>query len=163
LEALLINFKKGLPITQEGPARFRRDLFIASDVARQWDPQLAKIYYKQMVNKGHCHTEAICAVIPKILNRVFCVLKKNRPYELRNPAGNPISSKEAKRMINQQFTVPEEIRQRTRSRKNRKKKKEERIRNLFKRQSFETAPQNSYNIPPKEILQNFEKFVKRAS
>lgn len=92
--------KKGLPITQEGPARFRRDLFISSDVARQWDPQLAKTYYEQMVNKGHCHTEAICAVIPKILNRVLCVLKEERSYELRDPEGNPISSKEAKRMIN---------------------------------------------------------------
>lgn len=153
--------KKGLPLTQEGPSRFRRDAFLAADVARQWDPQLAKIYFEEMVNKGHCHTEALWAVIPNLLNRVLCVLKENRPYELRDPAGKPISAKEAKRIVKEQFTVPEEVRQRTRSRRRRKNKKEERIRNLFKRQH--NAPQNSYNIPPKDMLQNFEKFFKSTS
>jgi len=156
--------KKGLSMTQEGPSRLRRDLFLAGDVARRWDPQLAKIYYEEMVNKGHCHTQAVCAVGTHLLNRALCVLKENRPYELRDPKGTPISPREAKQMIKQQFTVPEEIRQRTRSkrsRKNRKNKREERIRNLFKRQH--NAPQNSYNIPPKDMLQNFEKFFKSTS
>lgn len=153
--------KKGLPITQEGSSRFRRDLFLAADVARQWDPQLAKVYYEEMVNKGHCHNQAVCAVMTHLINRILCVLKEDRPYELRTPDGKPISAKQAKRIIKEQLIVPEEIRQRTRSRKSRKNKKEERIRNLFKRQL--NAPQNSYNIPPKNILQNFEEFVKSAS
>jgi len=151
--------KKGLPLTQEGPSRFRRDLYLAADVARQWDPQLAKIYYEEMVNKGHCHTQAVWAVIPNLLNRILCILKQNRPYELRDTEGNPVSAKDAKQIIEQKFIVPEEIRQRTRSKRNRKNKKEKRIRNLFKRQ-LETTPQNSYNISPKNILANFEKFVK---
>ena len=155
------NNKKGLRMTQEGPSRFRRDLFLAAEISRQWDPQLAKIYYEEMVNKGHCHTEAICAVIPNLLNRILCVLKENRPYELRDTDGNPISTKEAEQTIKQQFTVPEEIRQRTRSRRSRKNRKEERIRNLFKRQL--EASQDSYNIPPKDILQKFEKYFNNAS
>jgi len=148
-------------MTQEGPSRFRRDLFLAAEISRQWDPQLAKIYYEEMVNKGHCHTEAICAVIPNLLNRILCVLKENRPYELRDTDGNPISTKEAEQTIKQQFTVPEEIRQRTRSRRSRKNRKEERIRNLFKRQL--EASQDSYNIPPKDMLQKFEKYFNNAS
>jgi len=154
--------KKGLPMTQEGPSRFRRDLFLATDVARQWDPQLAKIYYEEMVNKGHCHTQAICATIPNLLNRILCVLKENRTYQLRNIEGNPISATQARQIIKEQFTVPEEIRQRTRSKIN-KNKKEERIRNLFKRQSSEMTPQNSHNIPPKDMLQKFEKYFNNAS
>lgn len=126
--------KKGLSLTQEGPSRLRRDVFLAADVARQWDPQLAKIYYEEMVYKGHCHTEAVCAVIPNLLNRILCILKENRPYELRDINGEPISSKVAKQIIKENFIVPEEIRQRTRSRRSRKSqknKKEERIRNII--------------------------------
>lgn len=161
------NCKKGLPLTQEGPARFRRDLFLAADVSRQWDPQLAKIYYEQMVHKGHCHTQAVCAVVTHLVNRILCIFKEDRPYKLRDIAGNEISAKEAKRIIKEQFTVPEEVRQRTRSRRTRparRDKKEERIRNLFKRHPGKYRnPQNSYNIPPKDMLQNFEKFVKCVS
>ena len=155
------NSKKGLSLTQEGPSRFRRDLFLAADVSRQWDPQMAKIYYEQMVNKGHCHTQAVCAVITHLVNRILCVLKEDRPYKLRDIAGNEISAKEAKRIIKEQFTVPEEVRQRTRSRRSRKNKKEERIHNLFTRQL--DAPQNLYNIPPEKIIQNLEKFCKSVS
>jgi hypothetical protein len=152
--------KKGLPLTQEGPARLRRDLFLAADVARQWDPQLAKVYYQEMVNKGHCHSQAVCAVITRLINRIVSILKENRPYELKDPEGNPISAKKAKTLIKEQFTVPEEIRKRSRSQRSRRNKKEEGIRNLF-RGSFST-PQNSYNIPPINLIQNFEKFCKNT-
>ena len=155
------NCKKGLPLTQEGPSRFRRDLYLAADVARQWDPQMAKIYYEEMVNKGHCHTQAVCAVVTHLANRVLCILKEDRPYELHDIEGKSVTAQQAKRIIKEQFTVPEEIRQRTRSRRSRKNKKEERIHNLFTRQL--DAPQNLYNIPPKKIIQNLEKFVKSVS
>lgn len=156
--------KKGLPLTQEGSARFRRDLFLAADVARQWDPQLAKIYYEGMVNKGHHHYQAICSVMSHLINRILCVLKENRPYELRDTDGNPVTTKQAKQIIKEHFIVPEEIRERTRSKRSRKNKKEEHIRNLFKRQpDVHWTPQNSYNIPPNSIIQNFEKLVKVLS
>lgn len=158
------NCKKGLPLTQEGPSRFRRDLYLAADVSRQWDPQMAKIYYEQMVNKGHCHTQAVCAVVTHLANRVLCILKEDRPYELHDIEGKSITAQQAKRIIKEQFTVPEEIRQRTRSRRSRKNKKEERIHNLFTRHSDEhRRPQNLYNIPPKKIIQNLEKFCKSVS
>ena len=153
--------KKGLPLTQEGSARFRRDLFIAAEVARQWDPQLAKIYYIDMVHKGHCHYQAVCSVMTHLINRILCILKENRPYQLRDNANNPVTSQEAKLIIKEQFTVPEEVRQRTRSKRSRKNKKEEPIRNLFTRQL--NAPQNSYPVPLENIIQNFEKLDNNAS
>ena len=158
------NCKKGLSLTQEGPSRFRRDLFLAADVSRQWDPQMAKIYYEQMVNKGHCHTQAVCAVVTHLVNRILCVLKEDRPYELRDTENKPVTAKQAKQIIKEQFIVPEEIRQRTRSRRTRKNKKEESIHNLFTRQSSSCGtPQNLYNIPPGKIIQNLEKFCKCVS
>jgi transposase len=153
--------KKGLPLTQEGPARLRRDLFIAADVARQWDPQLAKIYYTDMVHKGHCHNQAVCSVMTHLINRILCVLKEARPYRLLDNDGNPVSPRQARTIIQEQFIVPEEVRQRTRSRKSRKNRKEEPIQNLFARQH--NAPQNSYPVPLENIIQNFEKVGNNAS
>ena len=147
--------KKGLSLTQEGPSSLRRNLYLASDVARQWDPQLAKVYYEEMVNKGHCHTQAVCAVMTRITNRILCILKENRPYQLRDPDGNPISKQKAKQMIKERFTVPEEIRQRTRNRKREKDKSEERLYNFFKRQIENQSSQKFYKgIPLENRLMN---------
>ncbi len=116
--------KKGLDITKEGPPRFRRGIFLAGDVSRQWDPQLAKIYYDQMVHKGNCHTQAVCAVANHLPARIHAVLTRGEPYQLRDLEGRPISKRDAKRLIQRELTVPEEIRQRTRSRKKRRRRKE---------------------------------------
>jgi len=116
--------KKGLDITKDGPPRYRRSLYLAAEVGRQWDPQLARIYYEQMVHKGNCHTQAVCAVATHLPARIHVILKEDRPYELRDLEGNPISKRDAKALIQRELTVPEEIRQRTRSRKRRQRKKE---------------------------------------
>ena len=116
--------KKGLNITKDGPPRYRRGLYLAAEIGRQWDPQLAKIYYEQMVHKGNCHTQAVCAVATHLPARIHLILKEDRAYELRDLEGNPISKKDAKALIQRELTVPEEIRQQTRSRKRRRRKKE---------------------------------------
>ena len=103
--------KKGLDITKDGPPRYRRGLYLAADVGRQWDPQLAKIYYAQMVHKGNCHTQAVCAVATHLTARIHVVLGEDRPYELRDLEGNPISRKDARALIRKELTVPEEVRQ----------------------------------------------------
>ncbi len=113
--------KKGLPATKEGPPRFRWATYLAGDIGRQWDPQLAKVYYEQMVYKGNCHTQAVCAVGTHLLDRLLVVLKEDRPYQLRDPEGRPIIKKEAKKLIREQFTVPQEIRERTRTLKPKRK------------------------------------------
>lgn len=109
--------KKGLPITHEGPSDLRRDIYLAADVARQWDVEAAKIYYDCMMNKGHCHTQAVCAVASHWLGRILRVLKDDRPYVLRDLEGNPITKQQAKKFIKAYLTVPEEVRQRRRNKK----------------------------------------------
>jgi transposase len=109
--------KKGLPITKEGPPRARRAGYLAAEVGRLWDPQLAKIYYDAMVYKGQTHTEALCAVSNHVFVRALRVLKEDRPYELRDLNGRPISAKEARAYIKEHLTVPEEIRRQRRNKK----------------------------------------------
>lgn len=132
--------KKGLNITKDGPSRYRRALYLASDTGRQWDPQLAKVYYDQMVYKGNCHTQAVCAVSTHLIGRIVRVLKDKRPYELQDLNGKPITKKEAKLLIMRELTVPEEARKRTRSRRETKGYKHNQIRGIAQKQSSRSAP-----------------------
>ncbi len=113
--------KKGLKMSQAGPSSLRRDFYLAADTARQWDPQLAKVYYDEMVHKGRCHTQAVCAVGVRMIGRVLRILKDERNYELRDVNGQPVTKKEAKAIIKEHYIVPEEVRQRTRNRKKRER------------------------------------------
>jgi transposase len=113
--------KKGLPMSQAGPNWGRRDFYLAADIGRQWDPQLAKVYYEEMVYKGHCHTQAVCAVAVRMISRVLRILKDSRDYEFRDISGRSISKKEAKAIVKERYTVPEEVRRRLRNRKKRER------------------------------------------
>lgn len=116
--------KKGLDITKDGPPRYRRALYLAAEIARQWDPQLAKVYYDQMVHKGNCHTQAVCAVATHLTARIHVILSEGKAYQLRDLDGNHISRKDAKALIQSKLIVPENVRQQTRSRKKRRRTKE---------------------------------------
>lgn len=108
---------KGQSMTKEGPAWFKRALFLASDAGRKCDPQLARIYWRAMVEKGFPHVKAVCEVAAHTADRLFRVLKDNRLYELRDTEGNPVSAREARQIIATRYTVPEEVRARLRRQK----------------------------------------------
>lgn len=107
---------KGLPITQAGPSLIKATLFLDANVARQWDPQLARIYYNQMVLYGKHHTQATCAVASHLANRIYAVLKENRPYVLSDLSGAPIAPAAARRLIQERFHVSDDVRGRTNKR-----------------------------------------------
>ena len=44
--------RKGIPMSKAGPSLLRSTLFQAADTARRQDPQLARIYYQQMTERG---------------------------------------------------------------------------------------------------------------
>jgi transposase len=83
-------------ISKAGPAVLRWALYMAADVARQWDPQLADLYRRLMVERAHTHTQALCAVASHLIARIWAVARANRPYELRDLAGNPIGRDRAR-------------------------------------------------------------------
>jgi hypothetical protein len=113
--------RKGQPMSKAGPSQLRTTLFLAADTARQQDPQLARIYYVQMVERGANHTKALCVVAAHLAERALAVMKRGTPYQLRDIDGRPVSEIEAKAIIASRFMVPEEVRQQRRSRKQRRK------------------------------------------
>jgi len=95
-------------------------LYQAGQIGRQWDPQLASVYYRQMVHHGKNHKQAMGAVMSHMGARVFTVLREDRPYELRDTEGRPISKAAARELILAKYQVPEDIRQARRKSKGRK-------------------------------------------
>jgi hypothetical protein len=104
----------GLKITQAGPSLIKKFAFLDAESARPWDPQIAAIYYAQMVQHGKHHLQAICTCSAHLLDRVGVVLREDRPYQLRHVDGTPITSERARQIIAERYTVPEEVRQRNR-------------------------------------------------
>lgn len=106
---------KGLRITQAGPNLIKATLYLNAEVARQWDVQMAAIYHKQMVEYGKHHTQAVCACASHLASRIYAILKQQRPYQLRDLAGNPISKKESRKLC-EKLRVPDEVRKRNNKR-----------------------------------------------
>lgn len=102
--------KPGQRLIKGGNDRIKRALYLAADTARRIDPQLAELYWRLMVRRGHHHKQALCAVANRLVNRIYRVLKTGRPYELRAPDGRPIDLAEAKQIVRERYSVPLEIR-----------------------------------------------------
>jgi hypothetical protein len=115
---------KGLHISRAGPGLVKKYAYINADVARHHDPQIAAIYYEHMVKKGDHHNQAVCACATHLLDRVYAVLRDERPYELRDVDGAPVTPEEARTLIAEQYAVPDEVRKRN-TRRARQKRAEE--------------------------------------
>jgi transposase len=107
---------KGLHITQAGPNLVKKFAYLDAETARQWDPQLAALYYDQMVHKGKHHNQALCAVATHLLDRILVVLRDDRPYELRDVAGQPLTPTQAREVVLRDYTVPDDVRRRNNKR-----------------------------------------------
>jgi transposase len=128
---------KGLHISQAGPDLVKKFGYLGADVARHYDPQIAAVYYDQMVGKGKHHNQAVCASATHLLDRVRVVLLEDRPYELRDVAGTPVTPTQARAIIAEHYTVPKEVRERTnqRARKERAEQRAERQQQKRRRRS----------------------------
>lgn len=109
--------RKGQPMTKAGNRKLRRMLYRAADTARKHDPQLARIYWVQMVERGATHTKALAVVAAHLARRLWRVMHDQRPYIVRDVDGRPVTIAEAKTIIAEHYTVPEHIRRRRRSKK----------------------------------------------
>ena len=109
--------RKGQPMSKAGSRLARATLIRAADHARKQDPQLAKIYYTQMVERGAEHLKALCVVAGRLAERGWAVMRRRMPYVICDTDGTPITPTEAKKVIAEQWTVPAETRSRRRSTK----------------------------------------------
>src|SRR5262249_59815994 len=109
--------RKGQPMSKAGPALLRTTLVRAADTARKQDPQLARIYYLQMTERGKDHLGALCVAAASLAERAWTVMRRGTPYAIRDTDGQPVTPDQAKTIIAEHWTMPPEVRAR-RPRKN---------------------------------------------
>jgi transposase len=109
--------RKGQPMSKAGNRLLRTTLVRAADTARKLDPQLARIYWVQMVERGKDHLGAVCVVAAHLAERAWVVMDRGLPYVICDTDGVPVTPDQAKAIIAERWTVPEEVRRRRRSRK----------------------------------------------
>jgi transposase len=109
--------RKGQPMSKAGSSLLRTTLVRAADHARKADPQLARIYYLQMVERGKDHLGALCVVAANLAERAWAVMDRGMPYVICDTDNRPVTAEEAKAIIADQWTVPADVRARRRSKK----------------------------------------------
>ena len=138
---------KGLHITQAGPDLVKATAFLNANVARLYDPQLAAIYYDQMVNKGKHHTQAVCACATHLLNRIYAILCQERPYYLHDVDDQPVTPQQARRICQERYCVPAHVRQRNTYRL-RTARTEQRIEQRYLRRQQSMKKQRTHSHHP---------------
>jgi len=125
---------KGLSISQAGPDLLKKYAFLGAGVARRFDPQIACVYHSQMMHKGKHFNQAICACATHLLDRVRVILLEDRPYQLRDVDGTPVTPAQAQAIIAERYTVPEEVRTRNNRRVRRERAAQRAERQHLRRQ-----------------------------
>jgi Transposase and inactivated derivatives len=82
--------RKGQPMSKAGNRLLRTTLIRAADNARRQDPQLAKIYYTQMVDRGADHLKACCVVAAHLAQRLHAVMVREMPYVVCDTDNTPV-------------------------------------------------------------------------
>jgi transposase len=109
--------RKGQPMSKAGSSLLRTTMVRAADTARKQDPQLARIYYLQMVERGKDHLGALCVVAANLAERAWAVMRRGMPYVICDTDGRAVTPEEAKAIIAEHWTVPTEVRARRRHKK----------------------------------------------
>src|SRR5438067_11875039 len=82
--------RKGQPMSKAGSSLLRHQLMSSANVARKLDPQLAAVYYTQMVERGAHHTKAVAVVAARLAARARPVRARGGPYAICDIAGRPV-------------------------------------------------------------------------
>jgi transposase len=109
--------RKGQTMSKAGSSLLRTTLVRAADTARKQDPQLARIYYIQMIERGKNHLGALCVVAANLAERAWAVMDRGTPYVICDTDGTPVTPDQAAAIIARHWTVPTEVRSRRRSKK----------------------------------------------
>jgi hypothetical protein len=109
--------RKGQAMSKARPSLLRTTPIRSADHARKQDPQLARIYYLQMVERGKNHLGAFCVVAANLAERAWAVMSRNMPYVICDTDGHPVTADQAKAIIAEHWTVPAEVRAWRRSKK----------------------------------------------
>ncbi len=139
--------QKGLRLTKAGPSIIKHYAFLDAEVARRYDPQIAAIYYDQMVHKGKHHLQAVCCCATHLLDRVRAVLRSGERYTLRDLDGTAVDPQEAQRIVTESYRVPEEVRKR-RGQRARKAQRDQRAERQTQRRSRRRTQETDPVVSP---------------
>jgi hypothetical protein len=92
-----------------------------------------------MMAYGKHHIQAVCACATHLLDRVYVVLKQDRPYELRDIEGKPLTRRQARRLCQEEYQVPDEVRRRN-NRRTRQRRTELQVEQHYQRRKKERRP-----------------------
>ncbi|HEY5113928.1 MAG TPA: hypothetical protein VIJ00_00235, partial [Nakamurella sp.] len=82
-------------MSKAGSSLLRTTLIRAADNARKQDPQLARIYHTQMVERGAEHLNALCVVAGALAERAWAVMNRQMPYVICDIDGAPVTPEQA--------------------------------------------------------------------
>lgn len=109
LDASGVNGRHGSP-TKRGDALLRDALFLAANQARRQDPTLAAKYHRLITTAGKHHNSALCHIATTLLTRVVACWRDQTPYQLRDIDAGIVDRHQARAIIAERYTVPEDIR-----------------------------------------------------
>jgi transposase len=129
--------KKGMSIHKAAQGLLKKYMFLAAEVARQYDPEFAS-FYDRLMKKGHHHYQAICALANKMAGRLYALLNRMQRaagsryvsstrtiqtsqllqpievgYKLRDLNGRIIDKKEGRRIVLERFPSKSQRRKNT--------------------------------------------------
>ena len=88
---------KGQVMSKAGANWLRDQLVMSANMARQIDPELARTYYVQMVERGVHHNKAVCVVAARLADRAWVTMSRQEPYVLRDLDGSRSPWQKARR------------------------------------------------------------------
>lgn len=77
--------KANQPLTKQGDPQLRCWLYVAAEIARQYDPEL-RAFYLRLTRRGLHHKAAICALGAKLLRRFYALLRDQVDYRVTGEA-----------------------------------------------------------------------------
>lgn len=169
--------KKGLSITKAAQKLLKKYLYMAAEVARQYDPEFAA-FYDRLTRKGLHHFQAVCALANKMAGRVYALLKRMQQaentcyksskapvdpeeqlkpeqvvYKIRDLDGKIIDKREARKIIQEKFPSKSQRKRNdldTRKKdRSQKKQKSQMLAQQIERES--TASQKSLSDQPRQF------------
>jgi transposase len=76
-------------ITKQGDPGLRRDFWMAAELARHQDPQLAAKYYRLIVVRQLHHYSAVCHLATTLLTRIAACWRAGQLYAVRDTRWHP--------------------------------------------------------------------------
>jgi len=96
--------------TKAGDPGLREALYLAADLMRRVDPQLAARYHRLIVTEGKHHDSALCHLAAVIATRVAACWRRRQRYELCDVDGRPISPAEGRQIVATRYHIPDDVR-----------------------------------------------------